>query len=118
MDVWAILAAGLLGSLVGATSALLVVFRLFGRRLTVVIDHEVVQLGRRVVAEEQRTREAVETLAERLTDATQAWYWTPAWQAGEREADDDLAAGRYEDFTSEVEFDDFLASRSAHAVTR
>jgi AbrB family looped-hinge helix DNA binding protein len=30
----------------------------------------------------------------KVIDATQAWFWTPAWQAGEREAADDLAAGR------------------------
>lgn len=26
---------------------------------------------------------------------SQAWYWTPEWQAAEREADEDIAAGRY-----------------------
>jgi AbrB family looped-hinge helix DNA binding protein len=25
----------------------------------------------------------------------QRWFWTPEWQAGEREADADLAAGRF-----------------------
>jgi antitoxin MazE len=28
----------------------------------------------------------------------QAWFWTPEWQEKEREADDDLGSGRYEDF--------------------
>jgi antitoxin MazE len=28
----------------------------------------------------------------------QAWFWTPEWQAKEREADDDLTAGRFRDF--------------------
>jgi AbrB family looped-hinge helix DNA binding protein len=28
----------------------------------------------------------------------QAWFWTPDWQAKEKEADEDLAAGRYRDF--------------------
>lgn len=28
-------------------------------------------------------------------DAADAWFWTPEWQAGEREVDEDLAAGRY-----------------------
>ncbi len=28
----------------------------------------------------------------------QLWYWTPEWQAKEREADEDLAAGRYKAF--------------------
>jgi AbrB family looped-hinge helix DNA binding protein len=27
-------------------------------------------------------------------DPDQAWFWTPEWQAGEREADADIAAGR------------------------
>ena len=28
----------------------------------------------------------------------QAWFWTAEWQAKEREADEDLSAGRYRDF--------------------
>ncbi|MBU1670578.1 MAG: AbrB/MazE/SpoVT family DNA-binding domain-containing protein [Actinobacteria bacterium] len=27
-------------------------------------------------------------------DKEQAWFWTPDWQEGEREADSDIAAGR------------------------
>lgn len=30
----------------------------------------------------------------KVIDATQAWFWQPGWQAGEREAAADLAAGR------------------------
>jgi hypothetical protein len=29
-----------------------------------------------------------------VIDATQAWFWTPTWQAGEAEAEADIAAGR------------------------
>jgi hypothetical protein len=36
----------------------------------------------------------------------QAWFWTRKWQRMEREAEADLAAGRYRDFES---MDDFLA---------
>ena len=36
-----------------------------------------------------------ETLA---TVEDQAWFWTREWQAGEREAEADLAAGRYQAF--------------------
>jgi AbrB family looped-hinge helix DNA binding protein len=43
----------------------------------------------------------------KVIDATQAWFWTPAWQAGEREAADDLAAGRSTVYESS---DSFLAS--------
>ena len=31
-------------------------------------------------------------------DPSQAWFWTPEWQAAERAADEDLRAGRYTDF--------------------
>ena len=30
----------------------------------------------------------------KLIDADQAWFWTPEWQEGEREVDEDLRAGR------------------------
>lgn len=30
----------------------------------------------------------------------QLWYWTPEWQAGERQADEDIRAGRVESFRS------------------
>ncbi len=36
----------------------------------------------------------------KVIDATQAWFWTPTWQAGERTADTDRAAGRVETFDS------------------
>ena len=30
----------------------------------------------------------------KLIDADQAWFWTDAWQRGEREASEDIALGR------------------------
>jgi len=36
----------------------------------------------------------------KVIDSTQAWFWSPPWQAGEREADADRAAGRVETFDS------------------
>jgi hypothetical protein len=42
-----------------------------------------------------RVNLAVEALA---TAEDQAWFWTEEWQAGEREAEADLAAGRYQVF--------------------
>jgi antitoxin PrlF len=36
----------------------------------------------------------------KVIDATQAWFWTPTWQLGEREADSDRSAGRVEAFAS------------------
>jgi len=37
---------------------------------------------------------------QKLIDATQAWFWDPSWQAGERDADADRRAGRIETFES------------------
>jgi AbrB family looped-hinge helix DNA binding protein len=39
-----------------------------------------------------------------LVDATQAWFWTPAWQKGEREASDDLRKGRTRTYKTEKDF--------------
>ncbi len=36
--------------------------------------------------------------------ASQAWFWTPEWQAGEREADADIAAGRTVTYDGPDEF--------------
>lgn len=44
---------------------------------------------------------------QKVIDATQAWYWTAAWQAGEREALSDYRAGRTTVYESS---EDFLAS--------
>jgi bifunctional DNA-binding transcriptional regulator/antitoxin component of YhaV-PrlF toxin-antitoxin module len=35
-----------------------------------------------------------------LTDPSQAWFWSPRWQQMEREADEDIAAGRIKRFDS------------------
>lgn len=44
------------------------------------------------------------------SNACQAWFWTPEWQAAEREVDADLAVGRYGTFDT---MDEFLASLGA-----
>lgn len=40
----------------------------------------------------------------KLVDADQAWFWTDAWQAGEREASADIASGRMTRAGSASEF--------------
>jgi AbrB family looped-hinge helix DNA binding protein len=50
--------------------------------------------------EAELTPEGILLRPQKLIDATQAWFWSPAWQAGEHEADADLAAGRVEHFGS------------------
>jgi bifunctional DNA-binding transcriptional regulator/antitoxin component of YhaV-PrlF toxin-antitoxin module len=42
---------------------------------------------------------AVRTIA-----ADQAWFWTPEWQAGEREASEQIARGEGEKFDSTADF--------------
>ena len=44
---------------------------------------------------------------QKIIDATQAWFWTPEWQAGEAQADADIAAGR---MTRHGTDEEFLAS--------
>jgi bifunctional DNA-binding transcriptional regulator/antitoxin component of YhaV-PrlF toxin-antitoxin module len=36
----------------------------------------------------------------KLIDKDQAWFWTKEWQEGEREASEDIAAGRVKAFES------------------
>lgn len=45
-------------------------------------------------------------------DPEQWWFWTEAWQKGEREVDEDIAAGRTEVFASSEEFLAALKARS------
>jgi len=61
------------------------------------------------------TADGVLLRPQKLIDATQAWFWSPDWQAGEREADADRAAGRVESFPSE---DEFLGALRARAKGR
>jgi hypothetical protein len=41
---------------------------------------------------------------------SQFWFWSPEWQAGEREADADLAAGRFARYESDEAFEAALAA--------
>lgn len=50
--------------------------------------------------EAELTSDGILLRPQRVIDASQAWFWTPAWQEGEREADADRAAGRIEAFES------------------
>ncbi len=44
-------------------------------------------------------------------DLDQMWFWTPKWQQMEREAEEDIAAGRVERFESDEGFDAALRPR-------
>jgi hypothetical protein len=45
----------------------------------------------------------LEEISDGRIDSEQAWFWTREWQAREREADDDLAAGRVTAYESDDE---------------
>jgi len=49
----------------------------------------------------------LEEITDGRIDSEQAWFWTREWQAKEREADNDLAAGQGTRFDSD---EDFLAA--------
>lgn len=51
------------------------------------------------------TDEGILLRPQKFVDASQAWFWSPQWQAMEREADEDIRAGRTKVFDST---DDFL----------
>lgn len=44
---------------------------------------------------------------QKAIDASQTWFWTDAWQAGEAAASADIGAGRVTHFSTD---EDFLAS--------
>ena len=50
------------------------------------------------------TRDGILLRPQKVIDATQAWFWAPAWQAGEREADEQIEAGEIEEFASGGDF--------------
>ena len=41
---------------------------------------------------------------QKMVDASQAWFWTPEWQAGERKASSDIASGRVTTHTTDEDF--------------
>jgi AbrB family looped-hinge helix DNA binding protein len=68
--------------------------------------------------EAEITEEGILLRPQKVIDATQAWFWTPQWQQGEREADADLAAGRAQIFNSGEDFLDALRARAKPAARR
>lgn len=68
--------------------------------------------------EAEITADGILLRPQKVIDATQAWFWTPEWQAGEREADADLVAGRGESFDSGEEFLAALRARVKPAARR
>lgn len=51
--------------------------------------------GAQIEVIERREDGVIELHPKVPVPSSQAWFWTEEWQAGEREAEDDLRAGRY-----------------------
>jgi AbrB family looped-hinge helix DNA binding protein len=49
----------------------------------------------------------------KLVDKSQAWFWSKAWQAAEREAEADIQAGRVHEFSNAEAAIAFLHRRAA-----
>jgi AbrB family looped-hinge helix DNA binding protein len=64
------------------------------------------------------TEEGILLRPRKVIDATQAWFWAPDWQQGERDADADLVAGRGETFSSGEELLDALDARAKPTARR
>lgn len=56
------------------------------------------------VLEAEVREEAIVLRPKKLIDASQAWFWTEAWQAGEREASAEIAAGKTTRYESDEDF--------------
>jgi AbrB family looped-hinge helix DNA binding protein len=52
----------------------------------------------------------------KLVDKEQAWFWTRRWQQGEKEAQEDIDAGRVHHFPDAESAVDFLNSRSEENI--
>lgn len=61
---------------------------------------------------------ATDRLAHIMAARDQAWFWTPEWQAGEREADEEIRRGELAGAMTEAEFDAYLDRLDAEAGTR
>lgn len=56
----------------------------------------------------QETKDGVLMKPAKLVDPSQAYFWTKEWQAGEREAEDDIRRGHVKKFKSAKELMDDL----------
>jgi hypothetical protein len=68
------------------------------------------QPGAQVEVREGEGGDVIELRPHVAVPADQAWFWTPEWQEGEREADRQIANGEVLTFDSDEEFDAWLRS--------
>jgi len=68
--------------------------------------------------EAELTPDGILLRPQKFIDATQAWFWSPGWQAGERDADSDRATGNVEEFASGEDLVGALRSRAKRTGRR
>ena len=68
--------------------------------------------------EAEITADGILLRPQKVIDAAQAWFWSPDWQAGERDADEDREAKRAETFSSNEAFVAALRSRAKRSDRR
>ena len=66
--------------------------------------------------EVEMTADGILLRPQKVIDATQAWFWSPDWQAGEREVEVDRANGDVRSFSSGSAFLDALGVIASKAV--
>ena len=54
----------------------------------------------------------------KLIDKDQAWFWTERWQQGEKEAEEDIRAGRVHNFPDAKKAIDYVHSRAGKKVRK
>jgi AbrB family looped-hinge helix DNA binding protein len=81
-----------------------------GQRGTITIPKELREgLGDDSLVDVVRRPDGVIELRPQTTvDSSQAWFWTERWQQMEREADEDIKAGRVKTFENAQELLDWL----------
>jgi len=62
--------------------------------------------------EAEITADGILLRPQKLIDATQAWFWNPEWQSGERGAEADREAGRLTEFATGEELLESLRALS------
>jgi antitoxin MazE len=88
-----------------------------GQRGTVTIPKELREgLGDETLLDVVRRPDGVIELRPQSTiDSSQAWFWTDRWQKMEREADEDIQAGRVRKFDDVESFIAWLEDPNAEA---
>ena len=59
---------------------------------------EALKIGNGDYLEVELAKDQIVLKPRKLIDPSQGWYWTKEWQEAERQADEDIAAGRVKDF--------------------